>query len=65
MGSSSQTYPGTENRLRPPPLPPKMQGALHLYKSCTQPFLGLCYGSEGSKIGVMAYGQILATPTPC
>jgi hypothetical protein len=39
-----------------------MKGAPNLCKSCTWPYLGLCYSFEGSKIGVRPYGKILPPP---
>jgi hypothetical protein len=33
-------------------------------KSCTRAHFGLCYSSEGSKVGVRAYSQILPSPHP-
>jgi hypothetical protein len=41
-----------------------MQGAPNLSKSCTRPYISLCYRSLGLKIGVRAYSQILANPPP-
>jgi hypothetical protein len=60
---TSQTHPTkSQKNGRGPPHPPV--SAPNLCKSCTRPYLCLCYSSEGSKIGVRAYGEILANPRP-
>jgi hypothetical protein len=56
MGSSSQMYKlktswhKVQKQAEDLP-PPPVQGSPDLCKSCTRPCLGLCYSSEGSKMG--------------